>query len=211
MKFKTKLIIILILVIILFVTLYFARKVYIFDKYRLAQEEFSKVNNFYVRDSEENGLTDTFRCDNKALIINYSRYHNDTILYRDEKETTTYSTFDLGKMGIQKTAMVNPRTEGDDVLPCLIDDSFVLKDFNDAFKAAFKYKITNAKVDGFNCYEFNIDDHFKIYINKKDFFKVREENYSLTNTIVEYSIGNVNDEQVLKPSLEGYDVMKNDV
>ena len=45
MKFKTKLIIILIIVILLCVIGYFARKVIIFNNYRLAQEKFSKIDN----------------------------------------------------------------------------------------------------------------------------------------------------------------------
>ena len=54
MKFKTKLIIILIIVILLCVIGYFARKVIIFNNYRLAQEKFSKIDNFYIRTVEEN-------------------------------------------------------------------------------------------------------------------------------------------------------------
>ena len=75
MKIKTKLIIILIIVILLCVIGYFARKVIIFNNYRLAQEKFSKIDNFYIRTVEENGMTDTFRGANKALIMNYNKYN----------------------------------------------------------------------------------------------------------------------------------------
>ena len=210
MKIKTKLIIILIIVILLCVIGYFARKVIIFNNYRLAQEKFSKIDNFYIRTVEENGMTDTFRGANKALIMNYNKYGSDTMIYTDEKESTTYSTFDLGPMGVQKTAMVSPRYQDDDMLPILTDDSFVLKDFSEAFKAAFKYKISNVNVDAFKCYEFKIDDHFSIYVNRKDYFKIREDNYSLVNTVTEYSIGSVTDEEIMKPSLEGFQIVNRD-
>ena len=204
----TKLVCILALVVVLLIGIIFLRKYMIFEKYRLAQEEFSKSVNFYVKDKEENGTTEIYRAGSKALIINNSEIKR--MSYYDDNQKISYTEYELdGADNVKKTAIVEPRDKslGDSILPVLTDDSFKLESSRDSLEAAFKYKISNAKVDNYDCYEFTIDKEFSIYVNKEDYFKIREENYSLENTVIDYKASGVSDEDVFRPMLEGYEVV----
>ena len=76
-------------------------------------------------------------------------------------------------------------------------------------KAAFTTKISTEKVDGKQCYKFYISDDFQFIVDKENMLKIEEINGKHKIELVDYSIGNLTDEDVKMPSTVGYDIEEN--
>ena len=201
---KKRIIAIVIIVILITICIFLidlGRKVYILSKYSDMYDKYSKVTNFYKKESPEEGVTTEFwRKDNLGFLKRTSKDDVKMIYYGEDYNWIIVDD----KNG--KTA-VKMKKEGVGIeAQTLALETLYMENLWDKIKIAFSSNITTEKLNDIECYRISFNSEWQIFANKNDLLVIREINGSTDTGIIEYKINEVRDEDVFMPNLAGYTI-----
>lgn len=201
---KKRIIAIVIIVILITICIFLidlGRKVYILSKYSDMYDKYSKVTNFYKKESPEEGVTTEFwRKDNLGFLKRTSKDDVKMIYYGEDYNWIIVDD----KNG--KTA-VKMKKEGVGIeAQTLALETLYMENLWDKIKIAFSSNITTEKLNDIECYRISFNSEWQIFVNKNDLLVIREINGSTDTGIIEYKINEVRDEDVFMPNLAGYTI-----
>ena len=201
---KKRIIAIVIIVILITICIFLidlGRKVYILSKYSDMYDKYSKVTNFYKKESPEEGVTTEFwRKDNLAFLKRTSKDDVKMIYYGED-----YNWIIVDDKNGKTAVKMNKEGVGIEV-QTLAPETIYMENLLDKIKIAFLSNVTTEKLDGIECYKICFNNEWQIFVNKNDFLVIREINGSTDTGIIEYKINEVRNEDVLMPNLAGYTI-----
>ena len=213
-----KIILVILVIIYVIFSINLIRKMVILDKYSKAVEERIEQNNNYGKVQYGGGgnLSETYRKGDVSILKSTSPdgaihtiYGNNEyylVISESNKTATKYNDeFNLG-------GFVGA---GDGTT-----DSFRERKLLEKLRLAYETKITTEYVNNKECYRMYINDYLQSYVTKDDFVAIKWSNsYSFKyqngvkvmdpvefDEVLDYSFGNITDEDVKIPDLEGYTI-----
>lgn len=193
-----KIVFIVIFIILMVFLINLLRKSMIINEYSRKLNEYQALKNFYAKFESENYIQEFWRKDDVGI----TKYTNDDeirTMYATDNEVWTI--LDRERY-VQKMESHNKGA----FLPTIEGATIYVDNFWEAIKLAFESKITSEIVSDKDCYKIYFDKDFQIFVNKKDYMKIKEINSGKTRCLLEYSIGTVKDEDVKFPNIEGYKI-----
>ena len=212
MKKKVLVIILIIILIALVIFIYnLIGKANIIGEYSSKLKEYQNLSNFYAK------FTYTNLKDNEIRTSEIWKKDNITI-QKDDTEDGSIRTIYYDKHnililtdnGVEKEGVKMKNTENFGKFIVIEDGTFSIENnLWETIKAAFTTKISTEKVDGKECYKFFISKDFQFIVDKENMLKIKEINVNQKVELVDYSIGNLTDEDVKMPSTTGYNIKEN--
>ena len=211
---KKKVLIIIPIIILIALIIFISnliKKANIIEEYSNKLKEYQNLTNFYAKfnyitlEGNDIRTSEIWKKDDITIqkditgdgIIRTIYYDKDNILI-------------LTDVGVAKEGAKMRNTENFGKFIVLEDATYYIENnLWENIKAAFTTKISTEKVDGKQCYKFYISDDFQFIVDKENMLKIEEINGKHKIELVDYSIGNLTDEDVKMPSTVGYDIEEN--
>ena len=207
LKKVLKIIALIVVIVLIVFIINMSRKINIISKYCKKVDEYQKATNFYAKFEDEYGSREVWRKEDKGITKDISDNGTTMICIDGDK---LWNIMDMKDENGNQNKIESQSEEGNETafLPIIEDGTFYVEDnLWEKIKAAFTVRISTENVNGKECYKFTINKDFQIYVNKTDYMKIKETNSGTTTELKEYSFNSVEDKDVEKPSLEGYEII----
>lgn len=200
-----KIILIFILIILVLFIINLFRKAFIIDKFSRKFDEYQDATNFYAKIKFDDSAEELWRKDNIG-ITKYIKDNDERMMYVNGDEIWTLTNTENSDGNKTKIAVKMKNETSYPFLPILEDGTLYSENFWQALFVSLTARVSTEMVDEKECYKVYFQEDFQIFINKEDYFKIKEINTGTTKEVVEYKLNCVTDSDIEFPNLDGYEI-----